>query len=326
MILDDKIASGQVIVLDGATGTEIARKGGAMDGAAWCAVANLTAPDIVRTVHEDYIRAGADVVIANTFATCRHVLAGAGLAERTVEINRRAVELASQARENASAGRPIAVAGSISNTLAWQPGTLSPDPRYLPTPKEEEANYREVAETFAQAGADFIVLEMMLDIKRASRAVRAATATGLPVWLGISASLGREGRVTGWDLGVEERGRLAEGHVREPAPPLADIVDALTLPGCQVAGIMHSSVATTGPALEVLRGRWSGPVMVYPETLVFDPVSRKASTSLSPEEFAQACRGWVEDGVQIVGGCCGTTIEHICAMVDALPERPGRAA
>lgn len=323
MILDDKLAAGEVIVLDGATGTEIARKGGAMDGAAWCAVANLNHPDIVRQVHEDYIRAGADVVIANTFATCRHVLAGAGLAEETVRLNRRAVELAREARDRASAGRPVAVAGSISNTMAWVPGTISPDPRYVPTPEQEEANYREVAETFAEAGVDFIVLEMMLDIEHASRAVAAAVATGLPVWVGISATRQPDGRMTGWDLGIEERGKLVPGYAPPPAPPLGDIVDALMVPGCQVAGIMHSSVAATDPALDILFEHWKGPVMVYPETLAFDPATHMPEVTVPPADFAHACRGWVERGVQIVGGCCGTTIEHIRAMVDGLPRKTG---
>ena len=91
--LEDKLSSGQVIVLDGATGTEIARRGGEMHSAAWCAVANKTHPDVVRQIHENYVQAGADVITTNTFATCRHVLAGAGMADETVAIIRRAVEL-----------------------------------------------------------------------------------------------------------------------------------------------------------------------------------------------------------------------------------------
>jgi len=97
MILDNKLGKGEVIVLDGAIGSEIARLGGVMDAAAWCGVANKTHPEVVRRVHEEYIRAGADVVTANTFATCRHVLAGAGLADETVSITARAVELAREA-------------------------------------------------------------------------------------------------------------------------------------------------------------------------------------------------------------------------------------
>ena len=97
MILQDKLESGGVIVLDGATGSEISRLGGEMSSSAWCALANMTHPNTVRLVHEEYLRAGADVITANTFATCRHVLAGAGLEDQTVAINTRAVELARQA-------------------------------------------------------------------------------------------------------------------------------------------------------------------------------------------------------------------------------------
>ena len=128
MILDEKLAAGDVIVLDGATGTEVARLGAEMNPAAWCAVANRTHPDTVRRVHESYLEAGADVIITNTFATCRHVLDGAGLGDETVAINRRAVELAREARDRVSPDRPVAVAGSMSNTVAWIPGTLGPDP------------------------------------------------------------------------------------------------------------------------------------------------------------------------------------------------------
>ena len=103
-----------------------------------CAVANRTHPDTVRRVHESYLEAGADVIITNTFATCRHMLEGAGLGDETVAINRRAVELALEARDRAAPDRPVAVAGSMSNALAWLPGTGGPDPAYLPT-REKEA-------------------------------------------------------------------------------------------------------------------------------------------------------------------------------------------
>ena len=76
MILDDKLAAGDVIVLDGAIGSEIDRIGGKMDEAAWCGLANLTDPYTVRRVHESYLEAGADVITANTFASCRHCAGG----------------------------------------------------------------------------------------------------------------------------------------------------------------------------------------------------------------------------------------------------------
>ena len=323
MILDEKLAAGDVIVLDGATGTEVARLGGEMNAAAWCAVANRTHPDTVRCVHESYLEAGADVIITNTFATCRHVLDGAGLGDETVAINRRAVELAREARDRVAPDRPVAIAGSMSNTVAWIPGTLGPDPAYLPSPETEAANYREMADTLAEAGCDLLVMEMMMDVEPASRATEAALATGLPVWVGISTSRGPGGAV-GWDVASEEEGRLPEGY-ESPAPErLETIVDALTSLGPQVTGIMHSSVESTTPGLEVLFERWNGPVMAYPEATRRDSSTHLARVLVEPENFASNCRGWVESGVQIIGGCCGTTIEHIRAMVDRLPERPGR--
>src|SRR3954464_7777574 len=73
-----KLAAGEVILLDGATGTELQRRGVPMDGEAWCALATLTHPDVLRAVHEDYVRLGCDVVTANTFANARHMMARAG--------------------------------------------------------------------------------------------------------------------------------------------------------------------------------------------------------------------------------------------------------
>ena len=323
MILDEKLAAGDVIVLDGATGTEIARLGGQMNPAAWCAVANRTHPDTVRRVHESYLEAGADVIITNTFATCRHVLEGAGLGDETVAINRRAVELAREARDHVAPARPVAVAGSMSNTVAWLPGTVGPDPAYLPSPEQEAASYREMADTLAEAGCDLLVMEMLMDVEHGRRVTEAALATGLPVWVGISTSRGPGGVMVGWDIEREQEGRLPEGYESPPRERLETIIDALASLGPQVTGIMHSSLPATTPGLEVLFEQWSGPVMAYPEAMHFDSASHSARGLVEPEDFATHCRGWVEGGVQLIGGCCGTTIEHIRAMVDRLPERPG---
>ena len=316
MILDDKLGTQEIIVLDGAIGTEITRLGGETKTAAWCGVANKTHPEVVRRVHEDYIRAGADVITTNTFATCRHVLAGEGLADEAPRITARAVELAREAVDAVAPDRPVAVAGSMSINYAWSPDTLSPDPRFWPSPEQEAARYREMADALAQAGADLILLEMMADLKRASRAVAAAVETGLPVWIGLSCSLVADGSVNVWDVHLEESAdRLAADHPERRAMPLATLIDALMTFEPQVMGIMHSKVEAMGPGLEALFERWSGPVMAYPEALAGRPIEA--------DEFAKLCREWVEGGVQIIGGCCGTTIEHIRAMVEALPDAVG---
>lgn len=316
MILDQKLDAGEVIVLDGATGTEIARHGPSLDKASWAGVFNKTHPDIVRQVHEDYLRAGADVITANTFATHRHVLDGAGLGDESMAITRRGIELALEARDRVAPERPVAVAGSMSTMLAWSPGTVSPERRHVPAPEQESANFREMADTLAEGGVDFIVMEMMLDLERATRAISAAVATGLPVWIGISCTRLPDGRMIGWDKAAESL-KVAEDHQSRPEIPLETLIDELLGLGGSVAGIMHSTVASTSPALEVLFQQWTGPVMVYPET------REREASKISPEDFAAQCRRWVDDGVQIIGGCCGTTIEHIRRMVEGLPERTG---
>ena len=322
MILDDNLAAGDVIILDGAIGSEIERLGGGMDAAAWCGAANVTHPDVVRQVHESYLEAGADVITANTFATCRHVLEAAGYGGETVAINRRAVELAREAVERVAPDRPVAIAGSMSNNMAWLPGTVGPDPAYLPSAEQEAANYREMAETLAEAGCDLLVMEMMTDLTHAPRVTEAACATGLPVWVGMSASRRASGEVVGWDHQAEDGDNLPDDYRPSPSVPLATVIDALCGLGPQAMGIMHSSFPTIGPALDVLCERWDGPVMAYPEAIGFDALTR-GTIAVEPDDFAEHCRGWVESGVQIIGGCCGTTVEHIRAMVEVLPDRPG---
>jgi len=322
MILDHKLTNKKIIVLDGATGSEIARLGAEMNSSAWCGVANKTHPDIVRQVHEEYIRAGADVVTANTFSTSRHVLASAGLADETVSINTRAVELAREAAHNVSPERPIAVAGSMSNMVAWVPGTVSPDPQFLPTPEEEFNNYQEVAQTLAKSGVDLIIMEMMRDIDRSSLAISAAVETGLPVWIGTSCTLRDDGSVSAWNQHSEEPAtRLSPDHLRAEDKSYETLVEAMLSFQPQVMGVMHSRIETTNAGLQTLYDHWQGPIMAYPETS--SEVRKGISEQVEPSAFASHCRDWVEGGVQIIGGCCGTTIEHIRTMVDELPAFMG---
>ena len=319
MILDNKLNNKETIILDGATGSEIARLGAEMNSSAWCGVANKTHPDIVREVHEEYIRAGADVVTANTFSTSRHILASAGLADETVSINTRAGEVAREAVHNVSPERPIAVAGSMSTMRAWIPGTVSPDPLFLPTPEEEFNNYQEVAHTLAKSGVDLILMEMMSDIDRSSLAISAAMETGLPVWIGTSCTLSDDGSVSAWNQHSEEPAtRLSPDHLRAEDKSYDTLIEAMLPFQPQVMGVMHSTLETTNAGLQTLYEHWQGPIMAYPETS--SEVRKGISEQVEPSSFASHCHDWVDSGVQIIGGCCGTTIEHIRTMVDELSD------
>lgn len=153
-----RLDDGEIVVLDGGTGTELERHGVPMDSVAWSGAAIHTHPEVVRQVHEDYIQAGADIVITNTFATCRHSLEGAGLGDLVADINTRSVSLVNEAINAAEVDRPIYVAGAISTFMPRN------NEEFMPSLGVAKANYREQAELLAEAGVDLILMEMMVDM------------------------------------------------------------------------------------------------------------------------------------------------------------------
>jgi S-methylmethionine-dependent homocysteine/selenocysteine methylase len=110
--LNERLAAGEVVILDGGMGSELEARGVPMSGSVWSGIAALEHQDTVRRVHEDFIAAGADVIITNTFSSNRLALEPAGLGDAVAEVNRRAAAAALQAREGAD--HPVVVAGSLS--------------------------------------------------------------------------------------------------------------------------------------------------------------------------------------------------------------------
>jgi S-methylmethionine-dependent homocysteine/selenocysteine methylase len=296
--LRQRLDRGEVIVLDGAMGTELERRGVPMDDAAWSAAALITHPDTVREVHEDYIRAGADVIITNTFATARHVLEPAEMGEQFRELNTRAVTLAKQARENA-ADRPVFIAGSISTFTARY------DYSYEPRAEKARANYREQAEVLAESGVDVIALEMMRDLEQTTYALEAAVGTRLPIWVGYSCKTTDEGTVVLWD----------GDHT------LAEALEQIPTMGASLVSIMHTLSEDTPGALREVTSRWSGPLGAYPHYGEFVMPNWQFIDTVSPEAFAAEAEQWLELGAQLIGGCCGITPEHIRLLKERLPER-----
>lgn len=297
----ERIDSGETLILDGAIGTELQRRGAPMDSVAWCALATRSHPDLLGQIHLDYIEAGADIITTNTFSTARHVLDGAGLGEETAQINREAVRLGRQAIEQS--GGDILLAGSMSSTRPLN------EPAVRPTGDRVAASYREQASLLADEGVDVIAAEMMVDIPNASLVLEAAQETGLPVMVGWSASLDADGRAVPYQSVRQEE---ASQH------SFSEIMERGVSLGGDVAGVMHSHVEATAPALEVLAQHWDGPLMAYAETGWFEPPNWVFAETTSPGDYAVMAGGWVDLGVSVIGGCCGTTPEHIVALRAAL--------
>ena len=242
------------------------------------------------------IIAGAEVIITNTFSTARHVLEPAGLGDRVRGLNQRAVGLAQTARENAAAGRPVAIAGSLSSFRADA------------TPAEQlEASCREQAELLAEAGVDLIALEMMSNVERATPAIRAARASGLPIWIGFSCRMAGDGAV-----------RLLDGSpfstgLAQTLELLADLpVDTTAVT------VMHTLTEESAPALDVVQQHWSGTTGVYAHSGRWIDPDWQFDHMISPEDYLSFARKWVEMGAQIIGGCCGIGPAYIRLLKEQL--------
>jgi homocysteine S-methyltransferase len=287
LALMQRLQDGEHILIDGATGTEIERRGVPMVDNAWNGGGALTHPEIVRQVHEDYIRLGAQVVISNTFSTSRHVLQDAGLEEHFEMLNRRGIELAREARTNMQAP-DVLVAGGITH--------LSFTDR-IPEHDQLRANIEEQAAIMAEAGADLIILEMMVDVERMLILLDSAQKTGLPVWVGFSCDLD-EGSVP----------RLLNG------PALVDGIEAVKGKDVPFVFIMHTEVEYVEACVDVLQANWPGPIGVYAHSGKFVAPNWIFDDTISPEDYASAAKSWSQRGVQVIGGCCGIGVEHMALL------------
>lgn len=293
--LEVRLARGDVIVIDGGMGTELQARGVCMDDEAWSAVANMTHEAIVREIHEAYIAAGADVIIANTYAAVRVPLERAGLGDRVAEVNRRAVRAAQEARSR-TADRPVAIAGSMSIAAATM--DLASDQGSAVTGVRLRDSYREQALALAAAGVDLIALEMMTSTEHAVPALEAARETALPVWLGLSVLPAVGDRVPPLGRPDDDLGELLRIS-------MDDAVAAVI--------VMHSLIGSVLPALDVISRCWSGPIGAYPHVGTFQAPTWTFG-EITPDAFAGEARTWIDRGVRLVGGCCGIRPAHIRAL------------
>jgi S-methylmethionine-dependent homocysteine/selenocysteine methylase len=298
--IEEKLGAGQIIILDGGTGTDIQRRGVPMNPDTWSAEANITHPEIVRAVHEDYIAAGADAVIANTFATSPLLFNHLGRDDELPAIDAAAVAAARQASQER-----VPVAGSFSTMRPVVKGSDRTARQREWAKKDAKELFKRKADSLVAADVDFIVMEMMRDLDYSLWATEAAVATGLPVWVGIAVETDANGRLKGF-------GR--EDFAFE------DIIRPLMETGATVLNIMHSSPNDTTTAIPVAQAKWKGPLGAYPESGYFAMPDWKFVDIIPVPAFVELAKAWAERGVTILGGCCGIGPDHIKALADAFKE------
>lgn len=297
--------SGPYVLLSGACGTELERRGARTPIPLWSAQALLDAPDLVREVHRDHVRAGAAVVTANTFRTDRRTLAKAGLALRARDLVRRAVTLAREGVEAAAPAHDVVVAGSI----APLEDCFRPD--LVPTEAELRTEHGMRAGDLVAARADFALVETMNTIREAVAALGACRAARLPAAVSFTCAPGA---------------RLLSGEALDDAVAAVRAFEPLAiLVNC-------CAVATATEAVErLVRLAGSTPIGAYANGvgLPDDALGWRFESGhgAGREAYLAAATRWLDLGARWIGGCCGTTpayVEDLARLLDRRGVGTGR--
>lgn len=329
-----KAAKG-VTVLDGGTGSEISKRlpKDKLDFHAWTSAVHMAHPEVVESVHKDYLQAGAQIIITNTYACNRHCLRGDQKSHLMEEANAVACRVAHQARSKVGKEDDLRcfVCGSISahppefgtavtksnskrdlelDDSETPPGVVVEDEveksnptaqSWWPPEAEEFKNFKDQADALKAGGVDCIALEMIKDLHHGPLILRAAATTGLPVLLGITIVKDDEGRLF-----------LRDDRTKALPEQLKDLLAAC--PNVVCVNVMHSPPEWCAEALVEVRKAWNGVLGCYPNNGDSSTWPEWNEGDVTPERFVALSREWRKQGATLIGGCCGIGVDHIRAL------------
>ncbi len=273
--------SRHILVADGATGTNLLKHGlpRGVPSDRWV----LENPQAVIRLHREFVEAGANILLTDTFGATRLRLAHSGIGERVVELNQKAVALAREA----AGGQEVFVAGSMGPI-----GELLKPLGPLPEADAESA-FTEQARALAEAGVDLLVVETQFDLVEARAALRAVrSVTALPLVCSFS-----------FDRGTRTMMGVKPGQLAAELEPL----------GVDLIGVnCGRSLAENLTALRELRATTNLPLWFKPNAGLPHPdEQREPVYDVTPQDMGAQVAAWVEAGAAVVGGCCGTSPEHL---------------
>jgi len=289
----ERIARGELLLSDGAMGTEL-QKRGLVTGECPESL-NVTHPDIIAKVHEDYYSAGSDLVETNSFGGNRFRLIRHNAEDKVHEYNVQAARIARQVCP------PVKfVAGSIGPT-----GEML-EPFGLISLDEAFEAFVVQAEALAEGGVDIFFVETMIAIEEAVTAIKAAKKTGLPVAASMTFENTDAGLRTSWGVDVPTA-------LQQMIEAGADIV------GTNCGNGMHVTLAVIREMLP-LSGK---PLLAQPNAGMPELKDNKISYRETPSAMEPGYTELLKAGISIIGGCCGTTPEHI-KLIHQLRAAAGR--
>jgi homocysteine S-methyltransferase len=287
--IQKSLAANELVVLDGAMGSEIHRRGIETTLPLWSASALITNPDVIMQIHADFIKAGADIITTNTFRTNPRVLKEAAYDHSSKELTQIACNLARSAREECLAA-DIAIAGCLAPVAdCYEPESVPPD-------SEIRAEHAELAGYLADGGVDLLLIETMNCIREAHAALVAAHDTGRPYAISFICN---------------ETGTLLSGEpLAEALAMTAEFSPLFVGTNCRppdqiAAGVQELARQSTLPFAVYANG--AGCVEAC-SGWEFEFGGTPA------ESYLAFARQWRELGAAIIGGCCGTSPEYIAKI------------
>jgi len=278
------------LLLDGATGTELERRGVACPLPLWSAGALVDAPHVVEAIHRDYVEAGADIIVANTFRTNPRTLRNACRSSDGPMLNESAIELA----RRAARGRDVLIAASLA------PLEDCYHPERVPCDDELQAEHAQMAAWLAAAGPDLVWIETMSTVRELHAAATAVAEYDLPFAASVV---------------VRETGELLSGDALE------DAVAAVEPLGPLAVGLNCIPPRGMSDILPRLRRLTARPLAAYAHIGNPTPIRGWSyAQDVTPDQYADYARQWLQLGATVVGGCCGTTPAHtraVRAIIDA---------
>jgi methionine synthase / methylenetetrahydrofolate reductase(NADPH) len=286
-LLDRLIDPDRVVLFDGAMGTMLYARGVYINQC--YDELNVRSPDLVREVHAEYARAGAEVLETNTFGANRMKLEQYGLADRVRELNRAGAQLA-----RAAGGDRVLIAGAVG------PLGVRLEPLGPTSHEEARAAFREQIEALVEGGADIILLETFSDLHEIEQALRAARDVDRDRPVIAQMTIGIDCR-TPYGATVE------------------DVARALDAAGADVIGLNCS----VGPqaildAIEKMAQVTRRKLSAQPNAGMPRDIGGRSMYMASPEYMASYARHLIHAGARVIGGCCGTTPEHIAAIAEGI--------
>lgn len=273
----------RILVFDGAMGTMLYAEG--VPFTHCFDEMNLARPEVVRRVHQAYVDAGADIIETNTFGGNRFRLAEHGLEKQVAAINLAGARLAREA----------------AGTRAWVAGAVGPigkpmAPIGVIPPEEAEAAFREQVAALVEGGVDLIVIETISDLHEMERAIAAVRSVKADLPIIAQMTFSEEGKT------------LIGNKPTEIARRLSDLGVSAVGANCSVGpqGILD--------VIEKMAGASRVPLVAQPNAGLPHLVGGRLLYLASPEYFEEYTRRLVESGVSLIGGCCGTTPEHVRAI------------